>query len=78
MFGFEIFVFLFLGEVFEKAGVNISVVWGTMNPEQVKTMRTRGKDIEEGNNKFFATGWFCFFLSNFLLSYPIRYKAFME
>lgn len=42
--------------MFEKAGVNISVVFGAMNPEQVKTMRSRGKDIEEGNNKFFATG----------------------
>lgn len=46
----------FLGDVFEKAGVNISVVWGTMNPEQVKTMRSRGKNIEEGNSNFFATG----------------------
>lgn len=44
------------GETFEKAGVNISVVHGEMNPEQIKSMRARGKSIIEQQNKFFATG----------------------
>jgi len=48
------------GEVFEKAGVNISVVWGNMHPEQVKSMKSRGKDlVVEGKNTFFATGISC-------------------
>jgi len=44
------------GEAFEKAGVNISVVHGDMNPDQIKSMRSRGKTIGENQNKFFATG----------------------
>lgn len=44
------------GDVFEKAGVNISVVFGEMNPEQLKSMRSRGKNIMETQSKFFATG----------------------
>lgn len=45
------------GETFEKAGVNISVVWGELQPEQVKSMKSRGKDLNlEGKNEFFATG----------------------
>jgi len=44
------------GEVFEKAGVNISVVHGNLSEDQVKHMRHRGKDIGMGTNTFFATG----------------------
>lgn len=44
------------GSVFEKGGVNISVVYGNLSAGQVKHMRARGKDIGEGTNSFFATG----------------------
>ncbi|XP_065055254.1 oxygen-dependent coproporphyrinogen-III oxidase-like [Rhopilema esculentum] len=43
------------GSVFEKAGVNISVVHGRLPPEAVKQMRSRGKDIG-GEVDFFACG----------------------
>ncbi|XP_054743938.1 oxygen-dependent coproporphyrinogen-III oxidase [Anastrepha obliqua] len=45
------------GEVFEKAGVNISVVTGMLPPGAVQQMRTRGKKLEEGKKlPFFAAG----------------------
>merc|ERR1712130_151467 len=43
--------------IFDKAGVNISVVHGTLPPSAVKQMRARGHDeIGEGPQKFFAAG----------------------
>ena len=36
------------GEVFEKAGMNISVVYGTLSEGQVTHMRARGKNMGEG------------------------------
>ena len=45
------------GKVFEKAGVNISVVHGTLPPAAVKQMRSRGKDLPENEPlPFFAVG----------------------
>ena len=44
------------GNVFEKAGVNISVVHGHLPPAAVREMKSRHKDIAEGNVKFFAAG----------------------
>lgn len=44
------------GKVFEKAGVNISVVSGNLPPGAVAQMRSRGKQLEDGNLPFFAAG----------------------
>lgn len=45
------------GEVFEKAGVNISVVKGNLPPQAVQQMRSRGKNLSEGTSlPFFAAG----------------------
>ncbi|XP_033209566.1 oxygen-dependent coproporphyrinogen-III oxidase [Belonocnema kinseyi] len=44
------------GTVFEKAGVNISVVSGILPPGAIQQMRARGKSIEEGSLPFFAAG----------------------
>lgn len=44
------------GKVFEKAGVNISVVEGHLPPGAVAQMRSRGKKLEEGKLPFFAAG----------------------
>lgn len=44
------------GEVFEKAGVNISVVTGDLPPSAVQQMRSRGKVLDEGSLPFFAAG----------------------
>lgn len=58
--------------MFEKAGVNISVVYGEMHEDQIKSMKSRGKDVSlEGKNTFFATGkifsceWDVLYLDNF-------------
>lgn len=48
------------GKSFEKAGVNISVVHGTLPPPAVKQMRSRGKDLPEDRDlPFFAIGVSC-------------------
>lgn len=45
------------GDVFEKAGVNISVVTGNLPPGAVQQMRSRGKNLTEGEAlPFFAAG----------------------
>jgi coproporphyrinogen III oxidase len=44
------------GDVFEKAGVNISVVSGTLPPGAVQQMRSRGKQLGDGALPFFAAG----------------------
>lgn len=44
------------GTVFEKAGVNISVVSGILPAGAIQQMRARGKSIEEGSLPFFAAG----------------------
>ncbi|KAJ8683798.1 hypothetical protein QAD02_019590 [Eretmocerus hayati] len=44
------------GQVFEKAGVNISVVTGVLPPNAVQQMRARGKQMDEGSLPFFAAG----------------------
>ncbi|KOB58210.1 Coproporphirynogen oxidase, partial [Operophtera brumata] len=44
------------GRVFEKAGVNISVVSGNLPPAAVQQMRTRGKNLENATLPFFAAG----------------------
>lgn len=48
------------GDVFEKAGVNISVVSGNLPPAAVQQMRARGRQLKEGGSMpFFATGVSC-------------------
>ena len=48
------------GKTFEKAGVNISVVYGNLPPPAVKQMRTRGKDLPENKQlPFYAVGISC-------------------
>lgn len=44
------------GTVFEKAGVNISVVYGELNAASAQQMRARGKQMGNGKLEFFATG----------------------
>lgn len=44
------------GTVFEKAGVNISIVSGLLPSEAVQQMRARGKQIDEGVLPFYAAG----------------------
>ncbi|XP_049872754.1 oxygen-dependent coproporphyrinogen-III oxidase isoform X2 [Pectinophora gossypiella] len=44
------------GRVFEKAGVNISVVHGKLPPAAVQQMRSRGKNLENAELPFFAAG----------------------
>jgi len=48
------------GHVFEKAGVNVSVVHGNLPQAAVKQMNTRGKQLPEGEElPFFAAGISC-------------------
>lgn len=48
------------GDVFEKAGVNISVVSGNLPPAAAQQMRVRGRHLKEGGTlPFFATGVSC-------------------
>ncbi len=48
------------GKVFEKAGVNISVVHGKLPPQAVKQMKSRGKDLPENVElPFYAVGVSC-------------------
>jgi len=42
--------------VFEKAGVNVSVVSGVLPPAAAQQMRVRHKELSEGNLHFFAAG----------------------
>ncbi|XP_076655727.1 oxygen-dependent coproporphyrinogen-III oxidase [Halictus rubicundus] len=44
------------GTVFEKAGVNVSIVTGTLPPSAIQQMRARGKKMQEGSVPFFAAG----------------------
>ncbi|XP_072932423.1 oxygen-dependent coproporphyrinogen-III oxidase isoform X2 [Epargyreus clarus] len=44
------------GRVFEKAGVNISVVSGTLPPAAIQQMKSRGKNLENKELPFFAAG----------------------
>ena len=43
------------GKVFEKAGINVSVVHGTLSPEAAKKMGG-GHNLDENDLDFFATG----------------------
>ncbi|XP_072036162.1 oxygen-dependent coproporphyrinogen-III oxidase-like [Amphiura filiformis] len=48
------------GKVFERAGVNISVVKGNLPPKAVEQMRARGRKLEQGKTlPFFAAGVSC-------------------
>lgn len=44
------------GAVFEKAGVNVSVVYGMLPSGAAQQMRARGKKLKEGKLPFFAAG----------------------
>uniref|UniRef100_A0A1Q3F933 coproporphyrinogen oxidase n=1 Tax=Culex tarsalis TaxID=7177 RepID=A0A1Q3F933_CULTA len=44
------------GDVFEKAGVNISVVHGNLPKGAIQQMRSRGKQLADGELPFFAAG----------------------
>lgn len=43
-------------KVFTKAGVNVSVIHGTLPPSAVASMRSRGKDLQGENPPFFVAG----------------------
>ncbi|MEC8051007.1 MAG: coproporphyrinogen III oxidase, partial [Myxococcota bacterium] len=43
------------GKVFEKAGVNVSVVYGTLSPQAAKSMGG-GQELGEEDLDFYATG----------------------
>ena len=45
-----------LGKIFEKAGVNVSVVYGNLPPQAVQQMRSRGTDLKGNKFPFFAAG----------------------
>ena len=46
-----------IGRGVEKAGVNISIVKGSMSPQAVQYMKSRGKDLETENPlPYFACG----------------------
>lgn len=44
------------GKVFEKAGVNVSVVYGNLPLAAVEQMRSRGNDLTGNKFPFFAAG----------------------
>ncbi|XP_044756061.1 oxygen-dependent coproporphyrinogen-III oxidase [Coccinella septempunctata] len=44
------------GKVFEKAGVNISVISGMLPPAAIARMRSQGKKLNDGELPFFAAG----------------------
>lgn len=44
------------GDVFEKAGVNVSVVSGMLPPGAVQQMKARGRKLSDGELPFFAAG----------------------
>ena len=48
--------FFLTGKVFEKAGVNVSVVHGKLPPAAVQQMKSRGKDLKGDMLPFFAAG----------------------
>lgn len=41
------------GKVFEKAGVNVSVVFGNLTEEAAKQMRSRGKVLKGKDGEFY-------------------------
>src|SRR5690606_36101233 len=43
------------GNMFEKAGVNVSVVHGTLSQDSARQMRSRGKEVPD-QSLFYATG----------------------
>lgn len=43
------------GKMFEKAGVNVSVVFGNLTEEAAKQMRSRGKVLKGKDGEF--SGW---------------------
>ena len=55
MFLFFCFSFV-IGKVFEKAGVNVSVVYGNLPPQAAEQMRSRGNDLKGSKLPFFAAG----------------------
>ncbi|CAH1373241.1 hypothetical protein MTP99_014666 [Tenebrio molitor] len=44
------------GKVFEKAGVNISVIFGKLSSAAVTQMRSRGKKLKQDNPPYFVAG----------------------
>lgn len=73
------------GAVWEKAGVNVSVVYGVMPPEAYRAAKpTQNGDVNPGPIPFFAAGIssviflpfsYCFFLHSRLL-FPFRFLVF--
>lgn len=45
------------GKVFEKAGVNVSVVFGNLTEEAARQMRSRGKVLKGKDGKLFRIIW---------------------
>lgn len=49
-------LYFFTGKVFEKAGVNVSVVYGHLSPQAVQQMKSRGNNLKGNKFPFFAAG----------------------
>lgn len=47
---------IFSGKVFEKAGVNVSVVYGILPDKAAQQMKSRGKEFKGSDLPFFACG----------------------
>lgn len=58
------------GKVWEKAGVNVSVVYGVMPPEAYRAAKAAASDQKPGPIPFFAAG-----ISSVLLSLPFDYLS---
>ena len=65
------------GTVFEKAGVNVSVVYGTLEPEAARAMGG-GHSLDDNDLDFFATGLVLFSTAQSWLPPFANYRYFEQ